>query len=71
MLISKKSKPLFLSFSVGKFMLGCLDDKYFSCLSAWLGESQSHHIISKLHIKMLVLKDGPNVDPIGTPSTCV
>ena len=34
MLTSKKGKQLYLSFSIEKFMLGCLDDKYSLNLSA-------------------------------------
>ena len=40
MLISKKGKQPSLSFSIHKFMLGCLDDKYSLNLSALSGEEK-------------------------------
>ena len=46
MLTSKKGQQPSFSFTIEKFMLGCLDDKYSLNLSAWSGAVNSANMSS-------------------------
>ena len=46
MLTSTKGKQSSFSFSIEKFLLGCLDGKYSLNLSAWSGEENSANMSS-------------------------